>query len=1461
MALRDPFFQTFAARSITTYLSKELGTEIRVDGFYFALDLSCTVKGLKVNDLRNSPMVTANEIRFSLANLKFKEFIQINSVKLTDVDVQLIQYEGEEELNLQFLVDYFSSEKVEIDTVNKVFSLKINNLSISNGAFRFLNEGLANPEIVGIDYAHIRAEKIFLNASDLYILNDSVSATINLLKAIEQSGLEIKRMKTLLAMGSQGLTAESLIIETGSSALNMNLNFKYNNYAAFYDFIDSVFVDVSLAPSSLQMADIGFFAPVMFEMPNLVNIAGDVKGYVSDFTANDFSFSFGTETEFLGRVKMKGLPDFFSTDINLRISRLKTNFADISTFKIPIEGQKIPVPENIAAFGLIDLSGAFTGYYDDFMARTVIKTRLGQIQTDLALRTNPRTNVSSYKGQLITKGLNIGKIIGDDKIIGLLSMNVKLDGQGFNMETAQASISGKVNSIEILKNNFQDIDLSGDLSSQTFNGTFSIDDTKLKLDFTGLADFQNGQPEFDFVANILFVDIFRLNLLQTDSVMELSTLFNARFSGLSLDAFLGSIVFNNTKYTDSRGVYKMKKLIVRMEEDPYLERKLTVNSDFLDLELGGSISFTDLDESFKRVASHFVAFQSLTPSEKIINEQDFYFNLKLKETEILSQLIIPSIKIANSTNFSGVYTSKQKLLNASFSCDWIEYSGVKFNKPYLVLQSDVSNANVRLELTSINFKEGTKSDSTEFGIESPKLRLNLKNDSINFNFGWDNHLSKPLNRGDIHGFYNLGVQDPSELQISHANIIINDSVFRLKKENRILFYKDYTLLDNFEFWLGGSSLRLEGRLPFTEADSLQVYFNSWDLSTFDVLTRTIGFDLDGIIEGDLILANLNTSPAFISNLHISGLNLNGERLGEARLLSSWNNDEQSIYVNTQIINIGNISTSRMLNLRGFYYPNKTKDNINFDLSLENFRLKILNQFFEGVLSRVEGLASGEFTIDGELLKPVIKGNIGLQRTSFMIDYLNVVYSIQHNFEIKPGLINVENLVMFDTLGNKAMVNGTVTHNHLRDFAFNIRVRPENLLSLNTSPLQNELFYGSAVVSGEVLIRGPLNNIDMSIRAISQRGTNMVIPLNNTGSIGSSDYITFLSPVEEDGNEELIRSQFTRASTGFGLNLETVVTPDATLKIYLPYNIGNLDARGAGNLSMGVNASGDFTLNGDYVVQTGQFLFAFENLLKKRFDLMDGGRISWTGDPYDAEIDVKGVYRVKTSLAGLGLDSTSSLRNRVNVDCIIHLSKQLFNPDIRFSFKLPGIDTQLEQIVFNVLDTTNDALMTQQMISLLVLGNFSYAAVDNFSIGSSSFDMLSGQLSSWLSQISKDFDIGVHYRPGDKLSNEELEVALSTQLFNDRVSIDGNFGVINNRNTTQSASNIVGDFNISVKLTPDGKLQLKVFNHSNINNLISSYDFGKYSPYTQGVGISYSQEFDKFGDLIRKRKKQKKDEAL
>ena len=290
--------------------------------------------------------------------------------------------------------------------------------------------------------------------------------------------------------------------------------------------------------------------------------------------------------------------------------------------------------------------------------------------------------------------------------------------------------------------------------------------------------------------------------------------------------------------------------------------------------------------------------------------------------------------------------------------------------------------------------------------------------------------------------------------------------------------------------------------------------------------------------------------------------------------------------------------------------------------------------------------------------------------------------------------------------------------------------------------------------------------------------------------------------------------------------------------------------------MDYNKEGNFNIFGDYYINKGSFFFNLQNMINKHFTIKKGGHISWTGDPYDAAINLKAVYKVRASLNGLEsltqLDQ-SYYNKKVNVNCILVLSGKISDPVISFNIELPNAEDETKQLIYSAIDTSNRVIMNEQMISLLVLNSFSFNR-DNpsiaGSIGVSSFELLSNQLSNLLSKISDDFDIGVNYAPGDEISNEELEVALSTQLFNDRVLIDGNFGVRGDKNT-QKTSNIIGDVNVEVKVTKDGRLRVKAFNKSNNVELLNDY-----TPYTQGVGIFYRKEFDSFKEFFTLKKKKK-----
>jgi hypothetical protein len=96
----------------------------------------------------------------------------------------------------------------------------------------------------------------------------------------------------------------------------------------------------------------------------------------------------------------------------------------------------------------------------------------------------------------------------------------------------------------------------------------------------------------------------------------------------------------------------------------------------------------------------------------------------------------------------------------------------------------------------------------------------------------------------------------------------------------------------------------------------------------------------------------------------------------------------------------------------------------------------------------------------------------------------------------------------------------------------------------------------------------------------------------------------------------------------------------------------------------------------------------------------------------------------------------------------------------------------------------------------------------------------------------------------QMKSDEVQVALSTQLFNDRLTINGSVDVATNA-AMYASDNIVGEFDIDYKITKNGKFRIKTFNHTNNEMLY------EYSQYTQGLGIFYKEEFDTLGELWKR----------
>ena len=280
-------------------------------------------------------------------------------------------------------------------------------------------------------------------------------------------------------------------------------------------------------------------------------------------------------------------------------------------------------------------------------------------------------------------------------------------------------------------------------------------------------------------------------------------------------------------------------------------------------------------------------------------------------------------------------------------------------------------------------------------------------------------------------------------------------------------------------------------------------------------------------------------------------------------------------------------------------------------------------------------------------------------------------------------------------------------------------------------------------------------------------------------------------------------------------------------------------------------SSPFSMKGTYSITKGSFVFQIKNLLRLPMSITEGSRISWSGDPADANLSVSAIYRTKTTLAGLSPDpSTAQLRFPIEV--IFHLGGKLQNPDIKFSMNLPNVEEDIKMVVYRAIDTTNVSEMNQQMIYMLVMNSFKpviSSTGSSINVGATSLSLVTNQINSWLSGISKNVNVGVNYRPASSTDIESWDVSMSTQLMNDRLLIDGTFGMNNYKSSAyQQPNQIVGDINIEYILTKNKRWRIRAFNRTNNVALLNNN-----APYTQGVGLKYQRDFYTFGELFHTKK--------
>lgn len=1461
--LRNSRVQTFLVQGVAAYLSTELETNVEIGGLDVSFFLNVVFEDVSISDRQGDDLLFADRMILDVGRISWrKRKLNITKISLDQASLHLLREQDRDEYNVQFLLDYFASNDPSPSGERK-WDVVCRSLDLRSTSFSH-QDNSRDISVYGFDPNHFSLKDLNLAVNDIHLIKDELRFALDFFSFQEAGGFRLNHLSGEFALASDSARAENVLFRSPDSEVAFSASFSYDGYDKLANFYEDVHMSMDIEPSVIDLADLGYFISPLYGLEQKLTFYGQLNGSFDDLRGKNVSLSYGSNTSLTGDFYMSGLPDISDAHLQLQMAELVSSAADIASFRMPlaIGGYYPQLPESVYRLGVFSFAGNLSGTLDQVNAEGQMFSELGSMTARLVFGKNAETSLYTYKGEVNTPGFQLGTFFAEEALLGSISLDAQLEGEGLTLETLDVMLSGTLDQFDFFDYSYENISIAGQLSNRTFNGELLVRDPNIHFDFSGEINLEEKVPLYDFSVRLDEANLTRLNVYQRDtlfeSILSADISINARFN--NIDDLAGQLIVDGLVYgertlkndpeTEDR-LYDFGSVAFSNEVLDDGSMSMQIKSDQIDGDLIGYVNFSslgrDLGYYFQRhMPSLFPNGSQIFLTEEELGLQDVFMDIRLKDTEMITALFLPSVSVSPYAHFSLVYNSAQQIMHLYGSADTLTVLGSELVDWEL---EGFNNSN-GIQLSSASSK--LRFSDTRY-LENTLLQGHIFKDTLAYGMFWDGLVNNKQNHGQIEGLMRFYDPDHAIIRFLPSYAVVNDSLWQLNIDHEIYIDSARVEIHNLMIYNNRQFVKADGVIGPASGDRMNLSFNEFDFANLDMLIRAKNVDFDGIMSGSVSFAAFMQPLSIESALLVNNFAFNSDLLGDMMLNSTWDTEEEGFSVDARVLSLASPGLSSPMVVTGYVYPEREHDQFDLDILLDQFKLSVFSRYMENFADRFRGMASGRMRLEGPFSSPELSGRIKAVDAGMHFGYLNTTYSFSNEVDIGKNYFRFDNLLLTDTLGNTGLTNGEIRHNNFKDFYLDLRIQPERMVMLNTTAAQNEFYYGSAFASGMVHIYGPGNNIVMDISARTNRGTQIILPLYYTGELVENRFITFVSKDTTTTEQSFPVPKL----TGVSLNFDLEITPEAEIQLYFDSQIGDaIRARGSGNLAFEVAPSGAFNMYGDFNIEDGDYLFTLQNLINKRFRIEQGGNIRWTGNLYDADVDLRAAYRLRTSLYDLVMDVDTSevYRRRIPVETVLILEDKLFNPAISFDIQLPAGDESTRELVERMITTEQE--MNRQVFSLLVLNRFMPTTPDQYNtalgygVGSTSSELLSNQLSNWLSQISSEFDIGINYRPGDEISSQELEVALSTQFFDDRVLIDGQLGVAgNNPATTQRASNIIGDVNIEVKITPEGKFRIKAFNRSNTFDVTNAN-----SPYTQGIGVFYRKEFDSLGELLKPRRR-------
>jgi hypothetical protein len=1359
IAIRLPKVQTYAVHKAATWISETIGHKVTIESVDIKLFSRVVLDKVKVLDIRNQEMfyIGQTEADISLFSVFHPDKLHISTLKLTEPHCSLIEYKGTDSLNLSTFIHALGKLiKKDPNAPKSTFEFKINRIVLEKGYFSFDNYNDAF--IPGsLDYKHMKLGNIAGDLSEIELLGDTIKVRIKGLTAIDfPSKTYLKKLDTKMTFGPGFWEYDELDLKVGRSHVRNFVRFDYRIFHNFTDFNDSVSMTVHLDSSLVYSDDIAYFAPQVKDLKEkILANSVDFKGYVRRFDAKNVDLVYGNYSHVIGNVSASGLPNIKETFAELKLKPSTLSAKDLKHY--------IPDDAFVYAdrFGTVKLQGQFVGFYNDFVANGSFKTALGNFVSDINLKFNKDITRSSYRGYLKTDNFDVGRLIGNPEIVQTISMDGRVQGTGFDAKSAQLQLDATVNAITLNGYNYRNITTNGNFSRQAFVGEFKINDPNLQATGNGTINLEPGNQRFDLTTNIEKADLQALKI--ADIPLQFKTSATLDFTGLTLDQMLGTANLNETVLTYAGKPVHIDTLNLTSTLPPE-GRRLDLRSELLNFSAKGNFQFTTLIRdintllteyrlNFQNDATATANYYRRKTNREVPADYGLDFKLKLKKPNPLLHIFTSDLSISGGSELTGTFRNGQTaIFGLGGKLDTVFYGKNAFYKNQLEVTS--SKLPFSPDVLAQAFVTSEKQELSGAGTTEKFFVEGIWNQR-KISFSSNIAQTNTTNRAAIAGELNF-LNGPVEVVFNKSVINVLDKSWSISPENKVVFRGDEIQISNLVLSHGNQRLSVSGLVSENPTDALSLTVTDFNLDNLNALMEQ---KMRGVLNASLNARDLYNQAIITSQLKVDSLYFDEILIGNVAGNTDWDRRKSLVEVNMGITR----DTKKVLSVTGNYNPDGGDQQLNLLGVFDDAQIKLVEPFLKVVMHDMHGTMEGRIRVLGKLDAPILKGVANVSNGRFNFTYLNTEYSFSDRVYFAENGITFRNIKLKDIFGNTATLNGGVYHDGFQNMVIDLKANFRKFMVLNTTRKLNDLYYGSAIASGDASVFGPPSNLTVNVNVRSDKGTRISIPLDNQAQASRQSFIHF---VKNDTADSVgIKAVAVKPKvdlSGIKLNLNLEVTDDAYVEIIFDEKAGDI-VRGNGNgrIRMNIDTRGEFNMYGQYEVTRGAYNFTLYNLVNKEFIVRPGGTINWNGDPYAGILNITAVYNQRVSLNEILQNTTTGnndpqLNRRYPVAVVMGLTGNLLTPEIKLDLEFTDIpsqlETQLQPFISNVRKDEQE--LNRQVFSLLVFKRLSpsgeFLGLSGGDYLSTFSELISNQLSYWISQVDSNLDGGpVQKRPLNK----------------------------------------------------------------------------------------------------------------